>query len=188
MRKWFIAAILLVAFITIFWWRQSRREHRYDGAIRSAARRYQVDPALIKAVIWTESRFDAEARGKAGEIGLMQILSPAASEWAKAEHKFFFTPENLLDPEENTLAGTWYLRKLWQRYLKTDNPMPYALADYNAGRNNVLKWNRGPAATNSAAFIRNIGFPSTKKYVHSVMGRYEHYRGTFPPRERAATP
>ncbi len=59
--------------------------------------------------------------------------------------------------------------------------MTYALADYNAGRANVLKWNIAAASTNSAAFIEQIGFPSTKFYVKSVMRRYEHYRLIFPP-------
>ncbi|HWH67973.1 MAG TPA: hypothetical protein VNT26_01200, partial [Candidatus Sulfotelmatobacter sp.] len=62
------------------------------------------------------------------------------------------------------------------RYTQTDNPLPYALADYNAGRANVLKWNRGAAATNSTTFMEQIGFPSTKAYVRAGMGRYEYYR------------
>ena len=44
----------------------------------------------------------------------------------------------LYDPAKNTMAGSWYLRKLIGRYGNTDNPLAYALADYNAGRNNVL--------------------------------------------------
>jgi len=63
--------------------------------------------------------------------------------------------------------------------VKTDNPCPYALADYNAGRGNVLKWNNGEAATNSAMFMTQIGFPSTSNYVASVTRRYEYYRDSF---------
>jgi soluble lytic murein transglycosylase len=73
------------------------------------------------------------------------------------------------------------LKKLLKRYARTDNPLPYALADYNAGRGNVLKWNSGSAATNSAAFVEQIGFPGTKDYVKAVMGRYAHYRPVFRP-------
>jgi len=71
------------------------------------------------------------------------------------------------------------LKKMLKRYAQTDNPVPYALADYNAGRGNVLKWNAGEAATNSAVFIEQIGFPGTKAYVKSVMQRCEHYRSIF---------
>lgn len=54
--------------------------------------------------------------------------------------------------------------------------MPYALADYNAGRGNVLKWNDGAAATNSAVFIEQIGFPGTREYVAAVTWRHAFYR------------
>jgi len=62
-----------------------------------------------------------------------------------------------------------------------DDPLPYALADYNAGRGNVLKWNQGAAATNSAAFARQIGFPGTRDYVRSVLRRYAHYQPLLHP-------
>jgi soluble lytic murein transglycosylase len=150
----------------------------------AAARRYGVAPALVKAVVWRESRFDAHARGSKGEIGLMQILIKAAGkDWTDAERLPPLTPENLLDPGTNTLIGAWYLEKLIKRYAGTDNRLPYVLADYNAGRSNVLKWKQGPAATNSAAFIEQIGFPGTKSYVQTVMRRYEHYRPIFPPKD-----
>ena len=145
----------------------------------AAAARYSVDPALIKAVVWRESWFDPQARGRKGEIGLMQIRSEAAGDWAKAEHLALFQPEQLFDPAINTLTGAWYLRKLLGRYPQTDNPVPYALADYNAGRTHVLQWAKGAAVTNSALFIEQIGFPSTRNYVLAVMDRYQHYRGTL---------
>ena len=103
----------------------------------------------------------------------------AAREWADAEHLPGFEHEHCFDPGTNTLAGTWYLGKLLRRYAQTDDPLPYALADYNAGRGNVLKWNQGAAATNSAAFIEQIGFPGTRDYVRSVMRRYARYQPVF---------
>jgi len=63
-----------------------------------------------------------------------------------------------------------------RHYSQTDNPLPYALAEYNAGRGNVLKWLDGQAATNSAAFLAQIGFPSTRAYVLAVSDRYQYYR------------
>ena len=160
------------------WWLwQSRMEHSQDGPISAAAFRYGVPAALIKSVVWRESRFKPLARGRAGEIGLMQIQEDAAREWAEAEHIAGFDHEQCVDPRTNTLAGTWYLRKLLKRYTRADDPLPYALADYNAGRANVLKWNSGTAATNSVIFMSQIGFPSTRDYVESVMVRYARYRG-----------
>ena len=106
----------------------------------------------------------------------MQIREDAAREWADAEHISGFEHEQCLDPATNTLAGTFYLNKLLRRYAATDDPVPYALAAYNAGRANVLKWNTGSASTNSAAFIRQIGFPGTRRYVKSVTRRAALYR------------
>ena len=155
----------------VFW-----REHRFDAEIAAAARRYQMEPALVKAVIWRESWFNPDVRGRAGELGLMQVREAVALEWASAEHVAGFEHAACLDPATNTLAGTWYLRRTMLRYKEADNPLPYALADYNAGRGNVLKWRAGSAMTNSAAFMNQIGFPGTKAYVQSVLKRYEHYR------------
>jgi soluble lytic murein transglycosylase len=154
-------------------------ERSQDGPIRAAAQRYGVQPALVKAVVWRESRFNPRARGRAQEIGLMQLQETAAQEWADAEGLGRFEHEHCLDSRTNTLAGAWYLRKLLRRYTRTDDPLPYALADFNAGRANVLKWNYGRGATNSAAFIEQIGFPATKAYVKAVVARYNGYRASF---------
>jgi len=181
-RRLIRIAILLVGllFVAAFrvWW-LTRLEHSQDAPIRVATQRYGVDPALVKAIIWRESRFNPKARGQAQEIGLMQIREDAAREWADAEHIPNFDHELCLDPVTNTLAGTWYLKKLLQRYTRADDPIPYALADYNAGRGNLLKWNTGAAATNSAAFLDQIAFPGTKAYVISVRERYQRYRTSF---------
>jgi len=106
----------------------------------------------------------------------MQLQEAAAQEWADAEHITSFEHEHCLDPVTNTLAGTWYLKKLLKRYAQTDDPLPYVLADYNAGRGNVLKWNTGPAATNSALFIQQIRFPGTRGYVQTIIRRRNFYR------------
>ena len=169
----------IVVFVVIFSWR-NRREHYFDKEILNAAKRYGVEPTLIKAVVWRETRFDPSARGRAQEIGLMQIRESAALDWASAEKIYPFEHEQVLDAGTNTLVGAWYLKKLLRRYAQTDNPIPYALADYNAGRGNVLKWISGAGATNSEAFIQQIGFPMTSNYVRSVMKKLEHYRAEFP--------
>ncbi len=162
-----------------YWWRIDWLERSQDRPIRAAATRYGIEPALVKAIVWRESRFNPQARGRVGELGLMQLREAAAQEWADAEHLDKFEHEHCLDPGTNTLAGTWYLKKLLKRYTQTDNALPYALADYNAGRGNVLKWSKGAATTNSSAFVEQIGFPATKEYIRSVLRRYEKYRPTF---------
>jgi peptidoglycan lytic transglycosylase len=179
----FVAAGVLIAISIYFFW-SNQREHRFDNVIRTAAERYGVDPALVKAVAWRETKFNSTARGRAQEIGLMQIRESAALDWASAEKLHPFEHEQILDAGTNTLVGAWYLGKLLKRYTQTDDPMPYALADYNAGRGNVLKWMTNAATTNSEIFIQQIGFPGTSNYVRAVMGKWRDYRAEFPQRAK----
>jgi soluble lytic murein transglycosylase len=181
-RRWLILflLVLLLGAGGGYWRYLVWRDHSQDAPILVAARRYGVEAALVKAVVWRESRFNAGARGSRGEFGLMQVLPKAAGrDWAVAEHAELM-PEALLDPRTNTVVGAWYLERLLKRYAQTDRPMAYVLADYNAGRGNVLKWMQGAGATNSAVFLEQIGFPSTRNYVVSVLRRYEYYRPIFP--------
>ncbi len=177
---WGGLAVVLLGLLR--WWQWVRLEASQDPVILAAASRYGVEPALVKAVVWRESRFDPLARGRKGEIGLMQIMKDTANEWAAAEKVSVFQHEFLFDPGKNTAAGAWYLHKLLARYPHTDQPAVYALADYNAGRGNVLRWAKGAAATNSESFLEQITFPSTRDYVKSVLERYQKYRRHFPPR------
>ena len=171
-----IAIFLLLVGFQIF---RGYRESSHDKSILAAAQRYGVDPALIKAVVWRESRFDPRARGRVGEAGLMQIRDEAAKEWAKAEGIDLFSHSQLYDPAKNLMAGTWYLRKLLRRYQRTDNPVAYALADYNAGRTHVLRWNKGAAVTNSALFIQQMDYPGTRAYIVAIQKRQQHYLKTW---------
>jgi len=174
-----LVLVLGLSFLMSWRWWATRLERSQDVPIRAAAQRYGVDPALVKAIVWRESRFNAQARGRAEEFGLMQLQDAAAREWADAERIAGFEHEHCFSPVTNTLAGTWYLRKLLRRYVNTDNPLPYALAEYNAGRGNVIKWTKGEAATNSALFVAQIGFPGTRAYVREVSARYRHYQPIF---------
>jgi soluble lytic murein transglycosylase len=184
-----VSILLLLGGGGAYWWHINTLEHSQDGPIWAAAQRYSVPPELVKAVVWRESYFNPNARGRAGELGLMQVREDAAQEWADTLQIEGFEHEHCLNPRTNTMAGTCYLRKLLRRYTQTDNPLPYALADYNAGRGNVLKWitagATNNAATNSVAFIEQIRFPGTRHYIETVLRRYDHYRAAAPPPPQA---
>lgn len=171
----FVLPLAVMVALFAWQWQERRKEIRFDKEIAAAAARYKIDPALIKAVIWQESRFKPNVVGAAGEIGLMQIMEPAALEWADAEKLHDFDHRQLFEPTRNIHAGAWYLAKLLKRYPNADNPLPYALADYNAGRTHVLRWNKGPAATNSAAFLAAMDYPGTRQYALNIMDRYKRY-------------
>ena len=173
--KW----LLIIAIIDIsayLWWAGNKKERRYDNIIQNASIEFNVEFALIKAVIWQESRFNEKAMGEAGEIGLMQLMELAAFEWADKKAIEDFEHSHVFDPNTNILAGTYYLKTRIARYSHTDNPLPFALADYNAGRANVLRWAKDMARTNSADFLKNIDFPGTRKYINQVSKQREKYR------------
>ncbi len=179
-KWWLFGIIFLGGLVTWFDRWRSFREHSQDAVILAAAAKYDIDPALIKAVVWRESWFNPRATGSSGEVGLMQIMKDTANDWAAAEHLALFTHAQLYDPARNTECGAWYLRRLLTRYRHTDNPVVYALAAYNAGPTRVTKWAQGADLTNSTEFLGEVRFPGTKKYVQSVTKRYEHYRENLP--------
>jgi len=179
-RRLAVAGIVLIFLVLVsFQIFRTYRENSHDKAILAAAQKYGVDPTLVKAVVWRESHFNPGARGSAGEVGLMQIREAAAEEWARAEGIQYFSYQHLYDPARNLMAGTWYLRKLLRRYPRADDPVVYALADYNAGRTHVLRWNKGPAATNSAMFLKEMDYPGTRAYIAAIQKRRQHYRNTW---------
>jgi soluble lytic murein transglycosylase len=177
-RHWYVVALVILLLAMVLGYRTCRQQRvdHFDRLIAGAAARYQVDPALVKAVIWCESRFKPDARGRVGEIGLMQLGEAAAWEWAAAERIPEFDHEHVIDARTNVLAGTWYLARLLKRYPEVDDPIPFALADYNAGRSHVLRWNHGEGATNAEAFTSQITFPGTRRYIEQVTRRRETYR------------
>jgi len=173
--RWLLLLAVLDA-AAFYWWWSNQAERRYNGIIREAATAFGVEYALIKAVIWQESRFDEKAVGKAGEIGLMQLMELAAFEWADDHGVRGFEHIHVYDPRTNILAGSYYLKTRLARYRRTDNPLPYALADYNAGRARVVRWSSEAAQSNSTAFLQNIDFPLTRRYIDQVTQRRNHYR------------
>lgn len=68
---------------TFYEWMSPARFHQYDRLIRSVALKHHLDPMLVKAVVWRESRFDPKKHGTHGERGLMQVSERAANEWAR---------------------------------------------------------------------------------------------------------
>ena len=163
---------------TVYEWISPGRFQQHDALIRTVAAEHQLDPFLVKALIWRESRFDAQKIGTAGERGLMQVSEKAAGEWAREMKVDSFRVEELFDPKTNLEAGTWYLRRAIEHWQNQTNPLPFALAEYNAGASRALRWAGGddtrPVAEKT--FLANIDFPGTRKYVDSIIARYQFYK------------
>ncbi len=166
------------AVYAVYEWLSPARFHQFDNLIRTVAAEHQLDPMLIKAVVWRESRFDPRKIGTAGERGLMQVSERAAREWAREAHVTSFQPNDLFDPKTNLEAGTWYLHRALQHWDHQTDPTAFALAEYNAGASRAQRWanNDIAAPLSQKTFRRNIDFPSTRNYVDSVIQRYEFYR------------
>jgi soluble lytic murein transglycosylase len=162
---------------TLHEWINPGRFQQHDAMIRSVAAEHHLDPMLVKAVVWRESRFDAQKFGSAGERGLMQVSEKAAQEWARENHVENFRVEELFDPKINLEAGTWYLRRAAEHWENQADPIPFALAEYNAGASRAQRWAGGEnAVVPPDAFRANIDFPGTRKYVDSIIARFEFYR------------
>ena len=139
---------------------------RYEQIVRGHAKNYDIDPALIAAVIYTESRFDARARSNAGAIGLMQLLPDTARGIAVRTGGNAFVVDDLYVPELNVRYGAWYLRNLLSRY----GDEPTALAAYHAGQGNVDHWRKQGVG---------IQFPETRSYVAKVESVKAIYADTY---------
>jgi soluble lytic murein transglycosylase len=159
---------------------------RYDALIITVAGEYGLDPRLIKAVVWRESRFQADMMGRNGERGLMQVSEIAARDWAASKGVKDLRPEQILVPEMNLEIGTWYLKKAVQRWTCQDNAVPFALAEYNAGKSRVDRWIRTASQKKNGqpvtaeTFQDSIDFPSTARYVRAILARYDFYKRRGP--------
>jgi soluble lytic murein transglycosylase len=163
---------------TFYEWMSPARFKQYDGLIRLVALEHRLDPMLVKAVVWRESRFDPNKNGSAGERGLMQVSERAAREWARENKIDNFHIEKLFDPKTNLEAGTWYLRRAFEHWETQSDPLPFALAEYNAGASRAQRWSGGDSVAGipPRTFLKRIDFPGTRKYVDSIIARYAFYQ------------
>jgi soluble lytic murein transglycosylase len=163
---------------TFYEWMSPARFHQYDRLIRSVALEHHLDPMLVKAVVWRESRFDPKKHGSHGERGLMQVSERAATEWARENKIAGFNPDQLFEPKTSLEAGTWYLHRAMAHWEHQSDPIPFALAEYNAGASRAQRWSGGNrvAEIPERQFLQKIDFPATRRYVESIIDRYRFYQ------------
>ena len=148
---------------------------KYSEYVDRYSEEYELDKAVIYAVIKAESSFDADNRSRTGARGLMQIM-PETAEWiaGKLGDKEL-DPKNLTDPETNIEMGCWYLQFLKERF---DNNLPVMMAAYNAGHNKVRSWLDDPQYSDGEN-LTNIPYPETENYVKKVTKAYEEYQNLY---------
>jgi soluble lytic murein transglycosylase len=151
------------------WYERLRYPLSYEEIVRGHAKNYDLDAALLAAVIYRESKFNASARSSSGAIGLMQLLPETANGIALHTGGTQFEVDDLYDPEINVRYGAFYLHRLLNKYGDTR----LALAAYNAGQRNVDTW---------IAEGEGIQFSETRAYVDSVLDLRKIYRDAYAER------
>lgn len=121
----------------------------FDSIIKEASAKYNVEPALIKAVIHQESAFNPQATSYCGAQGLMQLMPETAADLGV---------KNAYDPRENIMGGAKYLSQLKQMF---NGDLTKTIAAYNAGPGNVQQYGGVPP------------FQETQNYVDKVLGYYQ---------------
>jgi soluble lytic murein transglycosylase len=144
------------------WFERIRYPLRYSEYVRVHARQNGIDPALLAAVIYQESKFDAGAESRSGAIGLMQLTPATAHGIAVRTGGSRFETADLLNPEINIRYGSWYLANLFRKY----GDERLVLAAYNAGQGNVDRWQ---------AEGKPIAFSETRAYIERV----EHLKRVY---------
>jgi soluble lytic murein transglycosylase len=124
---------------------------RFDGLIKEIAYRYDVKPALVKAVIKAESGFDPNAVSKKGAQGLMQLMP---------ETSYDLEVDDPFHPRDNINGGVKFLKRLMERF---NNDLTLTLAAYNAGPEAVAKYEDVPP------------YEETRHYVKKVLAYYDRY-------------
>jgi soluble lytic murein transglycosylase len=146
------------------------------SVIREQAAKKHLDPALIAAVIYAESKFDPRP-SSAGAQGLMQILPATAYFIAHLSGGYRFSARDLATASVNVAYGSYYLRYLLDHY--NGNEM-LAVAAYNAGLANVDGWVARANAAGRQLAVAAIPFSETRAYVQRVLEAQRSYRATYP--------
>jgi soluble lytic murein transglycosylase len=145
-------------------------------AIRAQASADHLDPALIAAVIYAETKFDART-SPTGARGLMQIEPETAAFIAAHSGRQSLRSGQLSDPATNIAYGSWYLGYLLHHY---DGQEVLALAAYNAGIGSVDRWLAESRSAGGRFGVAAIPFPQTRAYVERVLAAQREYRELYP--------
>lgn len=147
---------------------------RYEQEIIKAGEEYGLEPELIAAVIYSESRFDEEATSNVGAMGLMQIM-PETYEWLCDKRDTEYNPDDLYDPFINIDFGAYYLGWLYEHF----GDVYTACAAYNAGIGAVEGWLESDMYSYDGETLYYIPYGETSNYVAKIQGAVEKYNELY---------
>ncbi len=168
-----VAIVLVVLSIAIYFlfpkiWGSIVYPLKYEEYIIKYAKEYDLDPAYLSAVLYSESKFNPDAVSRAGARGLMQVMPSTGKFIAERFGNYNFSVNDLHDPETSIKYGAWYLRDLLNRY---NNDEEVALAGYNGG----------PGVANRYVVSRSHSVipRETSGYLKTVMNAKEKYKELY---------
>ncbi len=144
----------------------------YASIIRQQAAAKHLDPALIAAVIYAETRFRPR-ESSTGALGLMQVEPTTAEFLARRSGGYAFNVADLGTPSVNIAYGSYYLRYLLNAYGGNET---LALAAYNGGETNVNTWLNKARAAHQSFTTADIPIAQTRAYVSEVTAKQQAYR------------
>ncbi len=145
---------------------------KYKEIIKREAEKYSLDPYLVTAVIYVESKFKSEAVSNKGAKGLMQIM-PKTGVWiSEMLREDNFKVSDLYLPKVNIRYGCWYLGQLNKKF---SNNLTTVLAAYNGGEGNVDKWLVDKRWDGTLANISQVPFSETRRYINKVLQMKQRY-------------
>lgn len=147
---------------------RTRTAHKVWPWVQRYARRYALNPQIVLAIIWVESRFDPRAKSHAGARGLMQLMPRTARALTE---KLSIPNKSLSDPAHNIQLGCYYYARLLRRF---SGRQDLALAAYNAGPGRVNGWRKA-----------GKGLPDySRRYIRSILNARSYFK--MPPRTNKA--
>ncbi len=137
----------------------------------------KLNPELVSAIVFVESRFNPRAESRKGALGLMQIM-PETGKWIAGKLNWtHYQQSDLLEPKKNLALGTWYLAYLKEVFHQNEN---IALASYNAGLNSVSGWLKKGIWNGETVRLEQIPFPETRNYLLRIIILKNLYQYLYP--------
>ena len=149
---------------------------KYKESIIKYSTQYNLDPHLVMAVIWVESKYEPKATSRKDARGLMQIIPPTGQWIAKEIGLETYSDDLLYEPDINIRMGCWYLSYLLKVF---EEDIELALAAYNGGMGNVRKWLNDSRYSKDGLKLDFIPFKETSQYIDKVAKAYEQYKKLY---------
>lgn len=165
-----LVVVFLFTFIVIYFILAFKTD--YKDFVFAEAQKNDIDPALVFAVIKAESKFDKNAKSKAGAIGLMQIRLETANYVCEINGENAIAESQLFDPQTNIKIGTKYLLYLAQKFESLDT----VICAYNAGETVVKNWLLDAQYSKDGKTLVKVPYKETKDYLSKVMFNLKIYK------------